>query len=668
MAAIDTIRQSNFEKLFSGAAFFYARFYNCILTPQTRMVKARLIALVYSRLMRIPRKALTNVFLAGTACAYLSGMAVLAGFAMSAKDLPDPKKLWERNRPVSVQIVDRNGRDVLIRGAAAEQPVDLEKLPFHIPMTFLATEDERFRNHVGIDPRAMLRALWQNIRAGRYVQGGSTLTQQLTKNIFLTPEKTLSRKAQEMMMSIWLERDFTKDELLEMYLSRIYFGSGAWGLESASLRYFDKPAAELSLAEAAMLSGLLNSPSRSNPVASFERATKRQHVILDSMDAQGLLGENIAAAAKAEPLTIHSPKDTEGAQYFVDWVWADLEDRIGVPTQDIVVQTTLDIDAQSAAQTALTAHLDPERGATQGAIISLDGTGGVRTLVGGVDYGQSQFNRATQAVRQPGSAFKPFVYLAGLRAGKSPWDTAVDAPITIDDWTPENFTEKHLGQITLHKALAKSINTVAVSLGEEVGRENVVATAEAMGLKNLKPYRSLALGAQGQTPLRVAESYLPFASWGARRTAYGILSISTADGTPLYDRIAPNSAVVLNPQELADMNYMLLEAVERGTGGRARIDGHMIAGKTGTTNDFRDAWFVGYAPDRVTAVWVGDDENAAMQKVTGGSIPAMIFKDAMTAQLKDAPDARLPVSTEPDWARKNTQLENLLNRLEGQLP
>ncbi|MEP3654189.1 MAG: PBP1A family penicillin-binding protein [Litorimonas sp.] len=618
--------------------------------------------------MRISRKALMNTVLAGSACAYLSGMAILAGFAVSAKDLPDPKKLWERNRPVSVQIVDRNGRDILIRGAAVERPVDLDTLPFHIPVTFLATEDERFRNHIGIDPRAMLRALWQNIRAGRYVQGGSTLTQQLTKNIFLTPDKTLSRKAQEMMLSVWMERDFTKDELLEMYLSRIYFGSGAWGLESASLRYFDKPAAELSLAEAAMLSGLLNSPSRSNPVASFERATQRQHVILDSMDAQGLLDVNIAAAAKAEPLTIHSPKDTEGAQYFVDWIWSDLEDRIGVPTQDIVVQTTLDIDAQSAGQAALTAHLDPERGASQGAIISLDGTGGVRTLVGGLDYGQSQFNRATQAVRQPGSSFKPFVYLAALRAGKSPWDTAVDAPITIDDWTPENFTEKHLGTVTLHKALASSINTVAVSLGEDVGRETIIATAEQFGFENLKPYRSLALGAQGQTPLTVAESYLPFANWGTQREAYGILSISTADGTPLYDRAPPNGAVVLGAQELADMNYMLLESVERGTGHRARIAGHMIAGKTGTTNDFRDAWFVGYAPDRVTAVWVGDDENAAMNKVTGGSIPAMIFKDAMAAQLTDVPAARLPVSTEPDWARKNAQLQNLLDRLEDRLP
>ncbi len=535
-------------------------------------------------------------------------------------------------------------------------------------MTFLATEDERYKNHIGIDPRALLRALWQNIRAGRYVQGGSTLTQQLSKNIFLSPDKKLTRKAQEMMLSVWMERDFTKDELLEMYLSRIYFGSGAWGLENASLRYFDKPAAELSLAEAAMLSGVLRNPSSGNPVANFDRATSRQHVILDSMDAQGLLGVNIANAAKAESLTIHRPKETQGAQYFVDWIWTDLEKQIGVPTQDIIVQTTLDIDAQASAQAALKTHLDSDRGATQGAIISLDGTGGVRTLVGGVDYGQSQFNRVTQAVRQPGSAFKPFVYLAALRAGKSPWDTAMDAPVTIEDWTPENFTEKHLGNVTLHTALAKSLNTVAVSLGEDIGRESVVAAAEQLGFKDLKPYRSLALGAQGQTPMTVAESYLPFANWGTRRKAFGITSISTADGTPLYDRSAKNGAVVLNPQELADMNYMLTEAVERGTGRRARVEGHMIAGKTGTTNDFRDAWFVGYAPDRVTAVWVGDDENAPMEKVTGGTIPALIFRDTMRAQLIHAPKARLPISNEPDWARKNAQLQNLLDHLEGRLP
>lgn len=618
--------------------------------------------------MRLSRTLLKNTAIAGIACAYLGGMGLLSIFAVAAKDLPDPKRLWEKQRPVSVQILDRNGRDVLVRGASSERPVDLSALPFHIPMTILATEDRRFRNHMGIDPRAIGRAMVKNIKAGRYVEGGSTLTQQLSKNVFLTSDKKMSRKAQEALLAIWLERDFTKDELLEMYLSRVYFGSGAWGLESASHRYFDKPAAQLTLAETAILSGLLNSPSASNPVANFERSKARQEVVLDAMQRQGLLEDGILAAAKSDPVTVHSPTDTEGAQYFADWIWADLEERIGVPTQDIVIRTTLDIDAQIVAQTALLTHLNADRNATQGAIISLDGTGGVRAMVGGADYGQSQFNRATQAIRQPGSAFKPFVYLTALRAGKTPWDIAYDAPIDIDGWSPENFTEEHLGTVTLTTALAKSLNTVAVELGEEVGRNSIIGTAEQFGLLSQKPYRSLALGAQGQTPLAMTESYLPFANWGTLREAHGILSISTADGTPLYDRIAPRGALVLGAQEIGDINYMMVEAVERGTGGRARIQNHVIAGKTGTTNDFRDAWFIGYAPDRVTSVWVGNDDNSPMKRVTGGNIPAMIFADTMAAQLPETPQARLPVSSEPEWARKDAQLNNLLDQIETRLP
>jgi len=506
------------------------------------------------------------------------------------------------------------------------------------------------------------------LRKGRFAQGGSTLTQQLSKNVFLSPEKKLSRKAQEMMLSVWLERDFTKDEVLEMYLSRVYFGSGAWGLEAASLRYFGKPAAEMTLAETAMVAGLLRAPSAANPAANFERAKARQETVLNAMAAQDLLAPGVLETAKLEQITIHNPRETEGAQYFVDWIWADLENQIGVPTQDIVVQTTLDIDAQDAAQAALVTHLNPDRGANQGAILSLDGTGGVRAMVGGADYGASQFNRAAQAQRQPGSAFKPFVYLTALRAGMTPWDTVMDAPITIDDWSPENFTEEHLGAVTLHTALAKSLNTVAVSLSETVGRDAVVGTAAQMGLNDHKPYRSLALGAQGQTVVDMAESYLPFANWGTARNAYGIISISTANGTPLYDRTAPAGAIVLSPSELADMNYMLHDVVQSGTGRRARVDGHMIAGKTGTTNDFRDAWFVGYAPDRVTAVWVGNDDNSTMAKVTGGSIPADIFADTMAAQINNMPAARLPISRSPEWADRNAQLNNLLDRIGGQLP
>jgi len=606
--------------------------------------------------------------LLGTAVTYLCAMGALGGFAVVSKDLPDPEKLWERNRPVSVQILDRQGRDLDVRGAVVEKPVDLDALPFHIPLSVLAIEDRRYRNHAGVDPVGLSRAMWRNLRAGHLVEGGSTITQQLTKNVFLSHDQTLPRKAQEMMLALWLERDFTKDELLEMYLSRVYFGNGAWGLEAASESYFGKPAAELTLAESALLAGLLKAPSRLNPARDPAAAQIRQRIVLEAMERQNLLDEGVLELALAEPLELASDAEAVPAGHFIDWIWADLEDRLGVPTQDLVVQTTLDRDAQIAAHAALTTHLDPERGATEGSIITLDGSGGVRVMIGGADYARSQFNRAVQANRQPGSSFKPFVYLAALRAGLSPWSRRVDAPITIGDWTPENFTEDHLGEITLETALAKSINTVAVSLTEEIGRERVVATAADLGLSDLKPYRSLALGAQGVSPLALTESYLPFATQGRRATAFGILSVSTPDGTPLYDHRDEDGPLVLSPDEIAQMNTLFVSAVEAGTGRRARIDGRMIGGKTGTTNDFRDAWFVGYAPDMVTSVWVGSDENKAMARVTGGSIPALIFHDTMAPQLAQLPPARLPLATEPEWARQDTQLDSLLDRISGQLP
>jgi len=609
-----------------------------------------------------------RAIITGAAITYICGMSVLGLFAMAAKDLPDPAALWERSRPVSVQIVDRNGRDILVRGAAKEQAVDLDALPFHIPMTVLATEDKRFYNHIGIDPLGIARAMVVNVKAGRYVEGGSTITQQLSKNIFLSPDKKMRRKAQEVMLSIWLERDYTKRELLELYLARVYFGGGAWGLESASNLYFDKPASELTLAEAAMMAGVLKAPSAYNPVANPERAKRRTAIILGAMDRQNLLGENVKAMALAETIEIHKPETDHSAQYFVDWIWPMMETYIGVPNQDIVIQTTMDIDAQSLAHSALNAHLSPERGAHQGALVSLDGTGGVIAMVGGASYQDSQFNRAVQAKRQPGSAFKPFVYLAAMRAGLSPWDKRVDAEITIEDWTPENFNEDHKGMISLQSAFARSTNTVAVALGEEVGREAVIKTAADFGFEGLKPYRSLALGAQVTTPLALTESYLPFANWGLSKESYGILSISTADGTPLYDYTPAELRPVLSSKNLSDMNLMMTRTVERGTGRRAAVKGHHIGGKTGTTNDFRDAWFIGYAPDIVTGVWVGSDDNSAMDKVTGGTIPAQVFHDFMRETLKDQPNVRLSISRQPEWVKRNAQLNSLLDQIEGKLP
>lgn len=599
---------------------------------------------------------------------YALGMAVLTGAAFAAKDLPSAETLWAPNRPVSVQIVDRYGRDVLVRGASSAPKVKLAELPAHVPAAILATEDKRFKTHIGVDPYGLTRAMTVNLKEGRYVQGGSTLTQQLTKNVFLTPEKTLRRKAQEMMISIWLEHAFTKDEILEMYLSRVYFGSGAWGLEAAAQTYLGKSASDLNFSESAMMAGLLKAPSRFNPVAYPERAAKRTALVIRLMAEQDLISRESHLNALRNPINIKRPQSDNSAQYFVDWMWDELELAIGTPVQDIVVQTTLDFDAQLTANQAVAAHIDPERRANQAALVSMDGTGGVMAMIGGLSYTDSQFNRAAQAERQPGSAFKPFVYLAAFKAGLTPWDMREDAPIEIGDWAPENFTEDFKGLMTLEDAFRKSINTVAVSLGEEVGRDAIINTASDFGLDNLTPLRSLSLGAQATTPLKLTASYLPFSNYGKAATPYGILSVSTADGTPLYDRKTKELSRILSAQNLAHMNLLMSRTVTQGTGRRAAITGRHVAGKTGTTNDFKDAWFIGYAPDIVTGVWVGDDDYASMNRVTGGSIPAKIWHDYMEFVLANMPDAELPISNEPVWRKQEKMLDALLNDIEDALP
>ena len=599
---------------------------------------------------------------------YGLGMLALTGAALASKDMPSAETLWAPNRPVSVQIVDRYGRDVLVRGASYAPKVKLKDLPAHVPAAVLAVEDKRFETHVGIDPYGLTRAMAVNLKEGRYVQGGSTLTQQLTKNVFLTPEKTLRRKAQEMMISIWLEQAFTKDEILEMYLSRVYFGSGAWGIEAASKAYLGKSASKLTFSESAMMAGLLKAPSRYNPVAQPERAAKRTATVLSVMAKQNLISKESHYNALRNPINIQRPQSDNSAQYFVDWIWTELEEAIGTPSQDVVVQTTLDFEAQLTANKAVSEHLDPERNASQAALISLDGTGGVMAMIGGVSYTDSQFNRAAQAERQPGSAFKPFVYLAAFKSGLTPWDRREDKAIEIGDWAPENFSEEFKGDMTLEDAFGKSINTIAVALGEEVGREAVISTASDFGFDGLTPLRSLSLGAQATTPLKLTANYLPFSNYGKAATPYGILSVSTADGTPLYDRIAPEMPRVIGSEDLAHMNRLMTRTVNQGTGRRAAIKGRQVAGKTGTTNEFRDAWFVGYAPDIVTSVWVGDDDFLPMDDVTGGSLPAMIWKDYMTATLKDVPKATLSVSREPVWRKQEKVLDSLLSDIEDALP
>ncbi len=616
-----------------------------------------------SRLLGAGKAALTVGLLSG----YWGALGLMTYFAKSADNLPSVETFWETSRPPSVQIIDRHGKHLAVKGAVDASPVKLSKLPEHVASAVIATEDRRYNYHPGLDPIGLTRALYKNWRAGYVREGGSTIPQQLAKNVFLTADKTLKRKCQEMMLALWIERSFSKEEILEKYLNRVYFGGGNWGLEAASQYYFDKSASDMNLPETAMIVGLLKAPSRYNPLANQRGAEARTEIILNLMKAQGLISESELKAAISKPIIVLRPEDQSSAHYFADWIWPNIETLIGTPTADIVVRTTLDKSIQDWAEWAASENINSDRNAKEVAIVTLAGDGGVRAMVGGASYASSKFNRAVQAKRQPGSAFKPFVYLAAFNAGLSPWDKRIDESVEIGDWEPRNFTEKFRGEMTLETALALSINTVAVKLSEEIGRERVVETAASLGLPDLKPLRSLPLGAQLTTPLELTAAYLPFANWGDRVAPYGIMSISTAEGTPLYIHMPPPRERVVSSAGLRHINRVLKTTVDRGTGRRARIDGRDVAGKTGTTNDYRDAWFMGYVPDMVTGVWVGADDNTPMLRVTGGSIPAQIWKDMMDEVVKPLPNRKLPVSKPPLRAETDDNLGVLLNSIETSL-
>ena len=611
---------------------------------------------------------------AGSLLGYVGAMGVVGIVAHSSSGIPSAESFYTPNRPVSVQIVDRYGRDLIVRGAAEMKRAKLDELPPHVAQAIIATEDRRFYQHAGVDPIGLIRAAQRNAQAGRVVQGGSTLSQQLIKNVFLTPERTYRRKLQEMMLAIWLEYKFTKNEVLETYLSRVYFGGGAWGIEAASQTYFGKEAKDLTVSEAAILAGVLKAPSRFNPASSPQAAGSRTAVVLGAMEQAGYIGTAERYAALQAPISIKRPATDNSANYFTDWVWAEMEAALGgVPSQDIVVQTTLDRDAQLAAQEAVWRHLDPAKNANEAAVVTLDGTGGVQVMIGGNSYGESQFNRAVQAERQPGSAYKAFVYLAAFESGLSPWSEFEDAPIILGDWEPQNFKKDYQGMMSLREAFTKSVNTVAVRVTESIGRERVIETAQNLGMGRQQPLRSLALGAQVTTPLQLTAAYQPFANFGDSAPIHGILSISTASGTPLYDRAPAERLRKIDSHALGHMGRVMVDTVTSGTGRNAYLPGRDVGGKTGTTNDFRDAWFVGYVPDRVTGVWVGADDYSPMKRVTGGSIPALIWKDTMRFITADMPARYISVSTEPPktfepFEMKENALEVLLKDIESALP
>lgn len=549
-------------------------------------------------------------------------------------------------REPGILLLASDGKPLAERGAFLGDEVRIDELPDYVPDAIIAIEDRRFRSHFGLDPIGLGRAIWVNLKAGRVVEGGSTLTQQLAKNLFLKQERTYGRKLQEMVLALWLEARYSKDEILQLYLNRVYFGGGAVGIEKAAQKFFGHSARELTLSEAASLAAVLKAPTRLNPQADAKANAARAAEVIKDMLEEGFINEMEAKIALLSPATARKPEGVSANQYIVDWVMDQLPDLIGKFDQSIIVETTIDRQIQVAAERAVRNRVGKEGAKlalSQAAAIVLDARGEVRAMVGGRSYVKSQFNRITQARRQPGSAFKPFVYLTAMEQGLNPMSTEVDAPIRIGNWQPENYKKQYLGEVSLTEALAQSINTVAVRLALRVGPENVVATARRLGIASeLEANASLALGTSSITALELASAYAPFANGGYGVVPHVVKRITTRDGTLLYERRGSGIGQVVSPAAVGAMNFMLREVVARGTGTAAAIPGIDMAGKTGTTQDYRDAWFIGYSANYICAVWTGNDDNSPMKRVAGGGLPATIWKDIMLKAHEGLPYKPLP--------------------------
>jgi penicillin-binding protein 1A len=569
-------------------------------------------------------------------------------FIWVASDLPDPEELWRKTDRPSITYVDIHGQVIERRGAADAPPVDLKSMPKYVPQAVMAIEDRKFYQHFGFDPFGFGRAMLSNLRSGRVVAGGSTLTQQLAKNLFLSSDQNIKRKAQELLLAFWLESRFTKDEILSLYLARVYFGAGAYGLDEASERYFNKEPSQLTISEAALLAGLLKAPSKYNPVSSTKRAAERATVVLNVMEEQGVITHEQRLQAVKEPLKFVEKTRGSNIGYFLDWIEPLVGAQIGEPTEDIIVETTLDVAHQTYAETAIDREFNANFKSLnmgQAALIAISGDGGVRALVGGRSYNESEFNRVIDAKRQPGSAFKPFVYLAALERGESPYSTRIDRPIKVGDWSPQNYDNSYRGSMPLISAFAQSVNTIAVQLGEEAGRDTVVRVARRLGIRSrLDPQPTLALGTEVLSPIELTSAFVPFSNGGAGITPYGFKRIRTKSGKILWERPTPAPRRVVDDGNLRNMNLMFKQVVDAGTARSAIIPGYMVGGKTGTTSDYRDAWFVGFTGGYTTGVWVGNDDfKTRMNKVTGGSAPARIWRDFMANALKGTPPRALPL-------------------------
>src|SRR5215468_1356513 len=525
-------------------------------------------------------------------------IAALGSIAFVVSTLPPIQSLEVPKRPPTVEIVGLDGRPLTMRGEMSGTDVPIKELPPYLPRAFVAIEDRRFFSHFGVDPIGLVRAVAANVLHRGVSQGGSTITQQLAKNLFLTQERTLWRKMQELVLALWLERRFSKTQILELYLNRVYFGSGAYGVEAAAQRYFGKPAREVKVAEAAMLAGLVKSPSRLAPSRNPDGAERRARAVLAAMTELGFVTETMAKAALAQPARAVKLAGTGSVNYVADWIMDVLDDLVGRVEQDLVVETTIDPALQTAAEKALLDELalkGQRLDVAQGALVAITPEGAVRAMVGGRNYAESQFNRAVAAKRQPGSAFKPFVYLTALERGLTPDTVRDDKPLALKGWKPENYSREYYGPVTLTQALALSLNTVSVRLTLEVGPQAVAKTAYRLGIASkLDANPSLALGTSEVSLIEMVAAFAPFANGGVAVIPHVVERVRTREGRPLYEASEATLGRVVEERYVGMMNAMMAETLRSGTARRAQLPGWPAAGKTGTSQDFRDAWFLGY--------------------------------------------------------------------------
>jgi penicillin-binding protein 1A len=583
-------------------------------------------------------------------------IAVIGVVIYVGAHLPPIQSLEIPKRPPTIEIVGIDGSMLAQRGEMAGANVSLKDLPPYLPKAFIAIEDRRFYSHFGIDPIGILRALVTNVLHRGVSQGGSTLTQQLAKNLFLTQERTMQRKLQEAELAIWLERKHSKNEILELYLNRVYFGSGAYGVEAAAQRYFGKSAKNVTIAEAAMLAGLVKSPSRLAPNRNPGGAEARAQIVLAAMADAKFITDAQAQASIGHPSYNVKPVGAGTVNYVADWIGEVLDDLVGQIDESIKVETTIDPKLQSVAEAAIIDELAAKSvkfNVSQGALVAMTPDGAVRAMVGGRNYAESQYNRAVTAKRQPGSSFKPFVYLTALEQGLTPDTVRQDAPIEVKGWKPENYTHEYFGAVTLTQALAMSLNTVAIRLGLEVGPKNVVRTAHRLGISSkLEPNASIALGTSEVSVVELVGAYAPFANGGFAVAPHVVTRIRTLSGKLLYMRQPDEHTPVIDPRYVGMMNAMMRETLISGTAKKAEIPGWPAAGKTGTSQDYRDAWFIGYTANLVTGVWLGNDDNSPTKKATGGGLPVEVWSRFMRTAHEGVPVAALP-SSPGGWGLSN---------------